>query len=111
MCDLIHVSFCFVFHFVFLSFFILEEGGISPEETESPKIKDGDNETSTKSDTDSTESTKKDDKTSSKKSNKKDDSKSKSKKGKKAEKKIKKDNILRRFLTGTYVTLENIFKN
>ena len=82
------------------------EGGIAPEESET-KGKDADSET--KIETDSTDG-KKDDKTASKKG-KKEESKSKSKKGKKAEKKVKKDNILRRFLTGACVTLKNILRN
>lgn len=101
--------FSFLFHLYSLLHFEFLEGGISPEEsTETPKGKDADSEASAKSDTDSTDGAKKDDKTTSKKASKKEDSKSKSKKGKKAEKKVKKDNILRRFLTGLYVVIKNI---
>jgi hypothetical protein len=91
-----------IFHF----FPVLLEGGIAPEESDA-KGKDADSEIKTETDT---ADGKKDDKTASKKG-KKEDSKSKSKKGKKAEKKVKKDNILRRFLTGAYVSLKNILCN
>ena len=101
---LLLLSFQFLFSLLF--YFLFLEGGIAPEESET-KGKDADSET--KIETDSTDG-KKDDKTASKKG-KKEESKSKSKKGKKAEKKVKKDNILRRFLTGACVTLKNILRN